>query len=71
MLLRKLSNPAWQARLAYVLLPINTRSHTAYMPTYGSSRRMSYQQDCMQVRSRPLHIFNRGQIWIIASKNGF
>eukprot|EP00983_Pelagomonas_calceolata_P036401 1133667-Pelagomonas_calceolata.AAC.1 len=31
-----------------------TRLHTAYMPTYGSSRRMSYQQECMQVRSGPL-----------------
>eukprot|EP00983_Pelagomonas_calceolata_P023673 745125-Pelagomonas_calceolata.AAC.1 len=43
MLLRKLSNPAWQVWLACVLLPTNTRLHTAYMPTYGSSRRMSYK----------------------------
>eukprot|EP00983_Pelagomonas_calceolata_P039417 1137176-Pelagomonas_calceolata.AAC.3 len=57
MLLRKLSNPAWQVWLACVLLPVNTRLHTAYMPTYGSSRRMAYQQECMQVRSKPLHIF--------------
>eukprot|EP00983_Pelagomonas_calceolata_P003339 108692-Pelagomonas_calceolata.AAC.1 len=49
----------WQAWLAYVLLPINTRLHTAYMPSYGSSRRMPYQQECMQVRYGPLHIFNR------------
>eukprot|EP00983_Pelagomonas_calceolata_P055931 1144367-Pelagomonas_calceolata.AAC.3 len=71
MLLRKLSNPAWQARLACVLLPISTRSHTAYMPTYDSSRSMSYQQECMQIRSGILHTFNRGQRWIIASRNGF
>eukprot|EP00983_Pelagomonas_calceolata_P018205 570784-Pelagomonas_calceolata.AAC.1 len=45
MLLRKLSNPAWQAWLACILLPINTRLDTAYMPTHGSSRRMSYQQE--------------------------
>eukprot|EP00983_Pelagomonas_calceolata_P007942 259611-Pelagomonas_calceolata.AAC.1 len=62
MLLRNLSNPAWQAWPAYVLLPINTRLHTAYMLTYGSSRRMSYQQERMQVRFGPLHIFNWGQM---------
>eukprot|EP00983_Pelagomonas_calceolata_P021299 667400-Pelagomonas_calceolata.AAC.1 len=45
MLLMKLSNPAWQAWLANVLVPINTRLHIACMPTYGSSRRMSYQQE--------------------------
>eukprot|EP00983_Pelagomonas_calceolata_P010495 340200-Pelagomonas_calceolata.AAC.1 len=51
MLLRKLSNPAGQAWLACVLLPINTRLHTANMPTDGSSRRMLYQQ-CISLRPR-------------------
>eukprot|EP00983_Pelagomonas_calceolata_P022241 699199-Pelagomonas_calceolata.AAC.1 len=35
------------------------------MPTYGSSRRMLYQQECMRVRSGSLHIFKRGQRWIM------
>eukprot|EP00983_Pelagomonas_calceolata_P006140 204193-Pelagomonas_calceolata.AAC.12 len=50
---------------------INTRLLTAFMPTYGSVRRMSSQQECMQVRSGPLHVFNRGPRWIIAFRNGF
>eukprot|EP00983_Pelagomonas_calceolata_P079194 1154566-Pelagomonas_calceolata.AAC.1 len=63
-----LSDPTTLKPLSILyLVPINTRLHTTYMPTYGSSRRMSYQQECMQVRPGPLpcsavHIFNRRQM---------